>query len=68
MEEVLKYITIDEYTKEKSTLRNGESKVVYEDHDIKLKLMKKGRKIYNIIVSYGTEDIEDIAKNLIGQA
>lgn len=68
MGEVLKYITIETYEKEKNQLKSGETKVVYEDDEIKIKLMKQGRKVYNIIVNYGTTPIQNIAKNLMVQA
>lgn len=68
MEEVLKYITLETYEREKKKLKNGESKVVYENDGVKIKLMKEGRKIYNVITKYGTTPIQDVVKNLLMQA
>lgn len=65
MEEVLKYITIGTYNKEKKNLKSGETKVIYKDDKVKIKIMKEGRKVYNIIVNYGTTPIQDIVKNLL---
>lgn len=68
MGEILKYITLDTYNEESNKLKSGQIKVVYEDLNIKIKLMKQGRQVYNIVVKYGTTPIEAIARNLLVQA
>ena len=63
MEEVLKYVDLIYYQKKSKGLKNGESKEIYKDDNIKIKLIKRGNKIYNIIVNYGEKPIEEIAKS-----
>lgn len=68
MEEVLKYVSVDLYRQESSNLKNGQTKIIYQDTDRKIKLKKSGKRVFNIIVNYGTEPITDIAKSLLVQA
>ena len=68
LEKVLNYVPFDVYSKEKNVLKNGEDKVIYDKEKVKIKIMKRGNKIYNIITNYGDIDIRDIAKELVVQA
>lgn len=68
MEEVLQFVSMELYRQESKGMKNGQTKVIYQDEQRKIKLMKQGRSIYNIIVNYGNIPIEEIAKNLLVQA
>lgn len=68
MEEVFNFISKEEYERESKGLKSGQTKVVYQDSERKIKLMKQGRKVYNVIVNFGNIAITDIAKNLLVQA
>lgn len=68
MEEVLKYISKELYNEESKKLKSGQTKIIYQDEKRKVKLMKHGRSVYNIIVNYGNMPIEEVAKNLLVQA
>lgn len=68
LEKVLQYVSLDVYSNEKKILKNGEDKVIYDTEKVKIKIMKRGNKVYNIITNYGDIDIRDIAKELVVQA
>lgn len=68
LEKVLQYVSLDVYSNEKKILKNGEDKVIYNTEKVKIKIMKRGNKVYNIITNYGDIDIRDIAKELVVQA
>lgn len=63
--EILKFISLEHYKKESKKLKDGENKTVYQDTQVKITLMKIGKKVYNIITEYGETPIEDIASNLL---
>lgn len=65
MEEVLLYVSKDVYDYECTSLIEGESKVIYKDDKTKIRLKKRGKKIFNIIVNYGDKPITEIARNLL---
>lgn len=68
MGEVLQFVSMELYQQESKGMKSGQTKVIYQDEQRKIKLMKQGRSIYNIIVNYGNTPIEEIAKNLLVQA
>lgn len=68
MNEVLKYITMEQYEAEAKTLKDGETRIIYREKKIKIKLMKRGKKIYKILIEYGNIPIDDIARKLMVQA
>lgn len=68
MSEVLEFVSIELYNKESKKLKSGEIKIIYEDDKRRIKLMKQGKSIYNIIVNYGNTPIEEVARNLLVQA
>lgn len=68
MGEVLQFVSMELYNQESKKLKSGQTKVIYQDAERKIRLMKQGRSIYNIIVNYGNTPIEEIAKNLLVQA
>lgn len=65
MNEVLKYITIETYKKEKKLIKDGETKVIYENDKLRIKLMREGKKVYNVIIRYGTRPIQDIVREIL---
>lgn len=68
MGEVLQFVSMELYKQESKKLKNGQTKVIYQDTERKIQLIKRGRSIYNIIINYGNTSIEEIAKNLLVQA
>lgn len=68
LDKVLQYVPFDVYSNEKKILKNGEDKVIYDTEKVKIKIMKRGNKVYNIITNYGDIDIREIAKELVVQA
>lgn len=68
MEEIFRFISREEYDREAKQLKSGESKIIYEKDKRKIKIIKQGRSIYNIIVNYGNTPIEQVAKKLLVQA
>ena len=65
MNEILKYVSIEKYEKEKKIIKDGETKVIYKNDKLKIKLMREGKKVYNIIIVYGTRPIQDIIKDML---
>ena len=65
MNEILKYVSIETYEKEKKIIKDGETKVIYKNDKLKIKLMREGKKVYNIIIVYGTRPIQDIIKDML---
>ena len=61
----MKYISIEAYEKEKKLIKDGETKVIYQNDKLKIKLMREGKKVYTIIVTYGTRPIQDIVKDML---
>lgn len=68
MEEILQFVSMELYQQESKKMKNGEVKIIYEDSQRKIKLIKQGRSIYNIIINYGQTPIEEVAKKLLLQA
>lgn len=65
MEEVLQYVSKDVYEEECTSLAEGDSKVIYRDNKTKIKLKKRGKRIFNIIINYGDKPITEVARNLL---
>lgn len=68
MSELLQFVSMELYQQESKGMKSGQTKVIYQDAERKIKLMKQGRSIYNIIVNYGNTPIEQVARNLLVQA
>ena len=66
MEEVLKYVTLEQYNKEYNDLKNGQDKIIYVDDKIKITLKKSGNKVYTFIDKFkNTNNINNILKNIV---
>lgn len=59
MEEIIKYISIEDYVNETKALKSGQSKNIYSDIDIDIEIKKVGRKIYTFVNKYGEEKLSD---------
>lgn len=59
MEEIIKYISIEDYVNETKSLKSGQSKKIYTDIDIDIEIKKVGRKIYTFVNKYGEEKLSD---------
>lgn len=64
-EEVFKYVRREEYKRTLKLLKNGESKVIYYDGHIKIRVVKLERRAYTLITEYGDESIDEIVRNMI---
>lgn len=60
MEEIIKYISIEDYVNETKALKSGQSKNIYTDIDIDIEIKKVGRKIYTFVNKYGEEKLSDV--------
>lgn len=67
MKEIFDYISIKEYEEKTKQIKDGQTINLYSSNIIKIKLKKRGSKLYTIIVRYGEEDISNIARNLLVQ-
>ena len=65
MDSIFKYVSTEYYAQQVKDLKSGETKVIYESKNLKIKLRKSARKVYAIFVSYGDIPISEIAKNLV---
>ncbi len=63
--DIYNFVEKEVVLKEKKSLKSGQTVIIYEDKQIKIKLMKRGRKVFTVIVNYGDESIENIARNLV---
>lgn len=59
MEEIIKYISIEDYVNETKALKSGQSKNIYTDIDLDIEIKKVGRKIYTFVNKYGEEKLSD---------
>lgn len=67
LKEIFDYISIKEYEEKTKQIKDGQTINLYSSNIIKIKLKKRGSKLYTIIVRYGEEDISNIARNLLVQ-
>lgn len=66
MEEVLKYITLEQYNKESNSLKNKQDKIIYVDNKTKITLKKRGKKVYTFIDRFeNNNNINNILKNIV---
>lgn len=65
---VYDFISIDEVNKAKKSLKSGQTIVIFQDEQRKIKLTKSGRRVYTVIVNYGDKAIENIANDLLVRA
>lgn len=64
-EKIFKYVSREEYRRALKFLKTGESKVIYYDGHIKIRIIKLERKVYTLISEYGNEPIDEIVRNMI---
>lgn len=64
MEEINKYISIEEYINETKALKSGQSKNIYSDTCVDIEIKKVGRKIYTFINKYGEEKLNTVLNNI----
>ncbi|MFR5266190.1 hypothetical protein [Clostridium sp.] len=64
-EEIFKYVRREEYKRVLRLLKTGESKVIYYDEHIKIRIVKLERRVYTLVTEYGDKAIEEIVKNMI---
>ncbi|WP_195970927.1 hypothetical protein [Clostridium thermobutyricum] len=67
MKEIFDYISIKEYEEKTKQIKDGQTINLYSSNIIKIRLKKRGSKLYTVIVRYGEEDISNIARNLLLQ-
>lgn len=59
MEEIIKYISIEDYINETKGLKSGQIKNIYSDMNIDIEIKKVGRKIYTFVNKYGEEKLNN---------
>ena len=64
-EEIFKYVRREEYKRVLRLLKTGESKVIYYDEHIKIRIVKLEKRVYTLVTEYGDKAIEEIVKNMI---
>ncbi|XZK75512.1 hypothetical protein ACSXCI_01990 [Clostridium perfringens] len=64
MEDINKYVSIEEYTNEIKVLKSGQSKSIYSDTDIDIEIKKVRRKIYTFVNKYGDEKLNTALNNI----
>ena len=64
MEEINKYISIEEYINETKALKSGQSKNIYSDKYVDIEIKKVGRKIYTFVNKYGEEKLNTVLNNI----
>lgn len=64
MEEINKYISIEEYINETKALKSGQSKNIYSDTYVDIEIKKVGRKIYTFVNKYGEEKLNTVLNNI----
>lgn len=64
MEEINKYISIEDYINETKALKSGQSKNIYSDTYVDIEIKKVGRKIYTFINKYGEEKLNTVLNNI----
>ncbi|MBP1890127.1 hypothetical protein J2Z53_001711 [Clostridium moniliforme] len=64
MEEINKYVSIEEYTNEIKVLKSGQSKSIYSDTDIDIEIKKVGKKIYTFVNKYGDKKLNTALNNI----
>ncbi|WP_195948958.1 hypothetical protein [Clostridium saudiense] len=64
MEEINKYISIEDYINETKALKSGQSKNIYSDTYVDIEIKKVGRKIYTFVNKYGEEKLNTVLNNI----
>ena len=64
MEEINKYISIEDYINETKALKSGQSKNIYSDTYVDIEIKKVGRKIYTFVNKYGEEKLNNVLNNI----
>ena len=64
MDEINKYISIEEYINETKALKSGQSKNIYSDTYVDIEIKKVGRKIYTFVNKYGEEKLNTVLNNI----
>ena len=64
MEEINKYISIEEYINETKALKSGQSKNIFSDTYVDIEIKKVGRKIYTFVNKYGEEKLNTVLNNI----
>ncbi len=54
-QEILNYISKEEYTKKTKSLKNGQTLCLHKDKNINIDIIKNGRKIYTVISHFSDE-------------
>ena len=64
MEEINKYISIEDYINETKALKSGQSKNIYSDTYVDIEIKKVGRRIYTFVNKYGEEKLNTVLNNI----
>lgn len=64
MVEILKFVPLEAYEFEKSLLKEGESKTIYESDKFDIDITRLGKKVYTIINTYGNKSLNEVLNNV----
>ena len=64
MNNILMYISKEEYQKACNSLKNGQTVNIYRDGNVEIDIKKVGRKVYNFISHYGNYDMKDCLEDM----
>lgn len=64
MEEINKYISVEDYINETKALKSGQSKNIYSDTYVDIEIKKVGKKIYTFVNKYGEEKLNTVLNNI----
>lgn len=64
MDNILMYISKEEYQKACNKLKNGQTINIYKQNNIEIDIKKVGTKIYKFISHYGNNDIKECLEDM----
>lgn len=64
-QEVLKYISREEYLEVYHSLKNREYKILYEANQLRISLTKIGKRIFTVKTHFRDKPIEEVVKNMM---
>lgn len=62
--DIFNYVTEEVFNKTCKELKDGDSKIIYETEEMKIKLKKRGRRISKLFFVYGDMPFTDCLKDL----
>lgn len=63
-QDVLEHVLEAEYMEVYNSLQDGESKKIYQDQKMRIRLTRIGKRIFTVRTYFGDKPIEEIYKNV----